>query len=115
MFCSIENGAENIPYEPALDKASEGKRSLIEISRDRNSGSGLFYLQPKNMQVFINGKPTSLEKSLTLEQLLKNLNINQGQSFAIALNAEVIAKAQLAKTHLKDGDTLEIIRATAGG
>lgn len=67
------------------------------------------------MKVLINGQPTNLEKSLTLEQLLKNLNINQEHSFAIALNAEVIAKAQLAKTHLKDGDTLEIIRATAGG
>jgi len=114
VFCSIENGAENIPYEPALDKASEGKRSLFEISRPQLH-SGLFYLQPKVMQVFINGKPTHLEKSLTLEELLKNLNINRGQSFAIALNAEVIAKTQLAKTHLKDGDTLEIIRATAGG
>ncbi len=67
------------------------------------------------MQVLINGKPTSFEKSLTLEQLLKSLNINQEHSFAVALNAEVIAKAQLAKTHLRDGDTLEIIRATAGG
>ncbi len=48
------------------------------------------------MQVFINGKPTSLKKSLTLEQLLKSLNINQEHSFAVALNAEVIAKTKLA-------------------
>jgi len=27
VFRSIENGVENILYEPALDKASEGKRS----------------------------------------------------------------------------------------
>jgi len=67
------------------------------------------------MKVFINGKPTRLEKSLTLEQLLKNLNINQGHSFAVALNAEVIAQTKLANIHVKDGDTLEIIRATAGG
>ena len=67
------------------------------------------------MQVFINGKPTSLEKSLTLEQLLKSLNINQEHSFAVALNAEVIAQTKLANIHVKDGDTLEIIRATAGG
>ncbi len=67
------------------------------------------------MQVLINGKPTSFEKSLTLEQLLKSLNINQEHSIAVALNAEVIAKAQLAHTNVKDGDTLEIIRATAGG
>ncbi len=67
------------------------------------------------MQVFINGKPISLEKSGTLEQVLKDLNINQDHSFAVALNAEVIAKAQLAQTHVKDGDSLEIIRATAGG
>ena len=67
------------------------------------------------MQVFINGKPTGVEKSLTLEQFLKKMNINQEHSFAVALNAIVIPKAQLAKTHLKDGDRLEIIRATAGG
>ena len=67
------------------------------------------------MQVLINGKPTSLEKALTLEQLLKNLNINQGHSFAVALNAEVIAKTRMANINVKDGDTLEIIRATAGG
>ncbi len=82
---------------------------------DRNPESGLFYLEPKTMQVLINGKPTSLEKSLTLEQLLKSLNINQEHSFAVALNAEVIAKTKLANIHVKDGDTVEIIRATAGG
>ncbi len=67
------------------------------------------------MQVFINGKPTRLKKSLTLEQLLKSLNINREHSFAVALNAEVIVKTKLANIQVKDGDTLEIIRATAGG
>ena len=67
------------------------------------------------MQVLINGKPTDLEKSLTLEQLLKKLNIDQQHSFAVALNAEVIAKDQLTSLHIKEGDSLEIIRATAGG
>ncbi len=67
------------------------------------------------MQVFINGKTTSLKKSLTLEQLFKSLNINQEHSFAVALNAEVIAKTELANIQVEDGDTLEIIRATAGG
>ncbi len=42
------------------------------------------------MQVFINGKPISLEKSGTLEQVLKDLNINQDHSFAVALNAEAM-------------------------
>ena len=113
MFCSIENGAENILYEPALDKASEGKRS--NENQQTAIPIAVFFFRTKAMQVFINGKPTSLEKSLTLEQLLKSLNINPEHSFAVALNTEVIAKTELANIQVKDGDTLEIIRATAGG
>ena len=113
MFRSIENGVENILYEPALDKASEGKRSYE--SQQTAIPKAVFFFRKTAMQVFINGKPTRLEKSLTLEQLLKNLNINQEHSFAVALNAEVIAKTKLAHMQVMDGDTLEIIRATAGG
>jgi thiamine biosynthesis protein ThiS len=87
---------------------------LIKISRPQ-SRERSFLFRTKAMQVLINGKPTRLKKSLTLEQLLKSLNINQEHSFAVALNAEVIAKTKLANIHVKDGDTVEIIRATAGG
>ena len=113
MFRSIENGVENILYEPALDKASEGKRS--NENQQTAIPKAVFFFRKTAMQVFINGKPTRLEKSLTLEQLLKSLNINQEHSFAVALNAEVIAQTKLANIYVKDGDTLEIIRATAGG
>ncbi len=67
------------------------------------------------MQVKINGKTYNFEKNLTLEKILKELNIQQDRGIAVALNDQVISRNYFSKTEIKDGDTLEIIHAVAGG
>jgi sulfur carrier protein len=67
------------------------------------------------MHVKINGKEHKLDNSLTIEDLLKELNIRQDQGIAVALNDTVISRTHFSATKIKDGDSLEIIHAVAGG
>ncbi|MFQ5864248.1 MAG: sulfur carrier protein ThiS [bacterium] len=67
------------------------------------------------MRININGKEHQFDKSLTLEEILKELNIQQDQGIAIALNNTVIARSQFSMTKVKEGDAIEIIHAVAGG
>ncbi len=67
------------------------------------------------MQVEINGVLHTLENETTIAALLEELNINLERGVAVALNDDVVPKANFAATILKEGDRLEIIHATAGG
>lgn len=67
------------------------------------------------MQITVNGNSYKIDKELSVEQILKELQVIQEQGVAVALNYTVLSKAQFGKTYLQDGDKLDIIRATAGG
>ena len=67
------------------------------------------------MTVKINGKNHTFERSLTIEEILKELNIRQDQGIAVALNETLLSKNSFARIHIQDGDRLEIIHAVAGG
>ncbi len=67
------------------------------------------------MTVKINGQNYCFEKSLTIEEILKELNISQDQGIAVALNETLLSKNSLARIHIQEGDNLEIIHAVAGG
>ena len=67
------------------------------------------------MRIFINGKPYNFSKELTIEQVIIELNIQQKQGIAVAVNQTVLSKSLFSQTFIKEGDKLEIIHATAGG
>jgi thiamine biosynthesis protein ThiS len=67
------------------------------------------------MTVKINGKIHNFERPLTVEEILKELQIRQDQGVAVALNDTVISKSHFSTTQVQDGDSLEIIHAVAGG
>lgn len=66
------------------------------------------------MQIYLNDSPIELEKSLNLEQLIVQQQLNP-QGLAIALNQQILPRSQWAKTMLQTNDRLTVFRAIAGG
>jgi len=66
------------------------------------------------IQIRLNGQSQSISEELSLADLLANLEVNARQ-VAVAKNLEVIPRSELERTHLKEGDELEIFQAVGGG
>ena len=62
----------------------------------------------------VNGKPREVEGPVNLKRYLVDIGITQ-TAIAVAHNGEVIPRGEIETVTLKDGDTLEIVRAVGGG
>jgi sulfur carrier protein len=70
------------------------------------------------MRLIVNGedRDSAAQDLATLwQEETAELELSGPQGFAIALNGEVVRRAQWADTPLANGDTVEIIRAFSGG
>ena len=68
------------------------------------------------MQLTVNGQEQSVDGASTLLDLLIEMNFNAEQKgIAVAVNAEVIARAMWADMRLCNGDRVDIIHAVQGG
>ncbi|MES2519380.1 MAG: sulfur carrier protein ThiS [Bacteroidota bacterium] len=67
------------------------------------------------MTIFINDEPTEFEQPPTIIDILAKLQIFEVQGIAIAINDEVIRKADWQEISLNQNDRLMLIRATQGG
>lgn len=68
------------------------------------------------MQLAVNGQIRSVVDASTLVDLLTAMDLCPAQKgIAIAINAEVIARARWATTRLCNGDRVDIIHAVQGG
>ena len=61
------------------------------------------------MQVRINGKDTEIHESVSIVDYLTSIG------FAVAINGEIIPKEDYGEIHLKNGDSMEVVRAIGGG
>ncbi len=67
-----------------------------------------------SMQISVNGKPMEVEPGLTVEGLLTLLSVKREYT-AVAVNRDVIRKADYDAVKLSDGDKVEIVRPMGGG
>lgn len=66
-------------------------------------------------QIRVNGEALKTDAE-TVSALLTSLGVDESRTgVAVALNEEVIRRAQWPATPLSDGDTVEVLRATQGG
>ena len=65
------------------------------------------------MKIVVNGKVQAIEQA-NLLQYLEQLD-RPLKGIAVCLNLDIIAKDKWHLTELKDGDSLEIVQAFAGG
>jgi len=66
------------------------------------------------MEVRINGKPREVPEGLSLTALLQELGLDSRYA-AVALNGEVVRRADHPAVVVKEGDRIEIVHAVAGG
>ena len=64
--------------------------------------------------ISLNGKDQAIEPPENITALLQSLNVNPKQ-VAVAVNGEVVRRADWPSTTVSDGDTVEIVRAVGGG
>jgi sulfur carrier protein len=64
--------------------------------------------------VIINGKKETLEKELTLEEMLESLGYKES-SFAVAINRVFTPLNEYKTKIIKDGDEVEILAPMVGG
>lgn len=64
--------------------------------------------------MIINGKNESLERNMTLAELLEQLGYRQNL-VAVELNGQIVKRAEYVSTMLTDSDKLEIVSFVGGG
>ena len=71
--------------------------------------------QDSEMQVRINGKDTEIHESVSIVDYLTSIGFDKQVSIAVAINGEIIPKEDYGEIHLKNGDSMEVVRAIGGG
>ncbi len=66
------------------------------------------------MQILINGKPTTLEKPVSVQDLLHRLGYLD-HSVAVAVNQECVLRRDFGLQFVQDEDQIEILAPMAGG
>ena len=66
------------------------------------------------MRIRLNGDVREVEDGTDLSALLAGLNRDPG-TVAVAVNAAVVPRAEIARRRLAEGDEIEVIEAVGGG
>ncbi|MBN2428316.1 MAG: sulfur carrier protein ThiS [Deltaproteobacteria bacterium] len=66
------------------------------------------------MQIVLNGQSKEIAEALTLEGLLKSLELETAH-VAVELNKEIVTKTTFSSTSLKTGDEVEVVHFVGGG
>jgi sulfur carrier protein len=69
---------------------------------------------PAEARVVVNGTVRGVRAGQPLPELLVSLGLRPG-SVVVELNGEALTASESTRARLADGDTLEIVRAVAGG
>ncbi len=68
----------------------------------------------KEIEIIINGKSISVTEPISLQQLIKQLEINKGK-FAVDINGQIIPKSEYQNCDIREHDNIEIVVAVGGG
>lgn len=66
------------------------------------------------MKIQLNGEPRVLHSETDLHSLITELKLGN-QAIAVAVNRQVIRRAQWQQRMLKTGDQVDVVRAIGGG
>ena len=68
----------------------------------------------KKINIKLNGKKTNVDDQISLNKILKNLNIPKNK-VAIELNKEIVNKKKLSSIKIRNNDSIEIVHFIGGG
>ena len=68
------------------------------------------------MELIVNGRPRRIPGAVSLKDVLASLGHGEGaRGLAVALNGEVVRRAEWASTRLSERDRVEVLGAAQGG
>lgn len=68
------------------------------------------------MRVFVNGEGYELDEAATVSDAVTKVGVEPGaRGVAVAVDGEVIPRAELARTRLRPGQRVEVVAAIQGG
>jgi sulfur carrier protein len=65
------------------------------------------------VRIELNGKPHELEAPVSVTRLLELLEVKP--QVAVAINGEVVPRADWGSVEVTEGDVVEVVRAVGGG
>jgi len=125
-----EMAQERRPFEPDADNTAVGKRdnriqlqiflsgslSFVEVSLFISGG--LDASQPgvriRNMDIQLNGKPTSVEDNTTIGQLIRGKGLDPA-AVVVERNLAIVPSDEWDQLRLQENDSLEILKFVGGG
>ncbi len=66
------------------------------------------------VSVFVNGAPRTIPPDLTLDGLLRRLDLDP-RAVVVERNREIVRRDALASTLVRDGDAIELVHFVGGG
>lgn len=66
------------------------------------------------MKITVNGEHRSLDRTLTISELLLELGAT-GKRVAVEVNQEIVPRSEHAQYQLKNDDRVEVVQAIGGG
>lgn len=67
------------------------------------------------IELTVNGTPTELPGSCSVQALTEQLDITNASGIAVAINAAVVPRSEWQTQTINEGDRVEILTATQGG
>jgi sulfur carrier protein len=67
------------------------------------------------MRVLVNDAAREVSSGARVAELLLELGLTEARGLAVALNDEVVPRAEWGRRELREGDAVLIIRASQGG
>ena len=67
------------------------------------------------MRVEINGRGVELDEGASARDAAVAIGVEPGRGVAIALDGEVVRRAELETTQLREGQSVEVVTAIGGG
>jgi len=67
------------------------------------------------MTIRVNGEPRSVDRALRIAELVRSMVADDPEGVAVAVNREIVTRSRWHEREVRDGDDIEIVRATQGG
>ena len=64
--------------------------------------------------ITVNGKTSTLEAELSLQDLLQDLGMTEGR-IAVEVNGNIVPRSQFSSQRISNLDSIEIVQAIGGG
>jgi sulfur carrier protein len=67
------------------------------------------------MTIRVNGEQRSVDAKVRIAELVRSMVADDPEGVAVAVNGEIVTRSRWHEREVRDGDDIEIVRATQGG